>query len=254
MVSTFPPRRGDLPGAVIDLAMRLGAQGGPSSSPDGSIVSLSQTGRMLRALGKDDWMFFTARQTIETGACNFAWRARFAPFGLVSACDALENGVGRLDVTALGFIPIARTPHTAALMRGELLRYLAELAWAPDAMLENTALRWRESGSGDLIVGAGDGPSAVEISLGLDSDGRIATAFAPDRPRSATEPNLPTPWRGRFSDYRLHLGRWLPFAGEVAWEIDGKEEVYWQGKIESWATSSPCNSSAPSSISMMPRT
>ena len=159
MVSTFPPRRGDLPGAVIDLAMRLGAQGGPSSSPDGSIVSLSQTGRMLRALGKDDWMFFTARQTIETGACNFAWRARFAPFGLVSACDALENGVGRLDVTALGFIPIARTPHTAALMRGELLRYLAELAWAPDAMLENTALRWRESGSGDLIVGAGDGPS-----------------------------------------------------------------------------------------------
>ena len=68
----------DLPGAVIDLAMRLGAQGGPSGSPNGPIVSLSQTDRMLRAIDKDDWMSFTARQTIETGACNFAWRAMCA--------------------------------------------------------------------------------------------------------------------------------------------------------------------------------
>ena len=238
MPIALPIRHGDLPGAVIDLAKRLGAQAAPVGPHGGSIVTLAQTGRMKRALGKDAWMSFTARQTIETSVCNFAWRARFAPFGLIAACDVLENGVGRLDVTALGFIPLARTPRTAALTRGELMRYLAELAWAPDAILENKALRWRVSGSGDLIVGAGDGPSGVEISLGLDSAGRIATAFAPDRPRSATEPNLPTPWRGRFSDYRLHLGRWLPFAGEVAWEIDGNKEVYWQGRIRSWATTS----------------
>jgi len=48
--------------------------------------------------------------------------------------------------------------------------------------------------------------------------------------------NLSTPWRGRFSDYRLHENRWLPFAGEVAREIDGKEKVYWQGRIKRWAT------------------
>jgi hypothetical protein len=48
---------------------------------------------------------------------------------------------------------------------------------------------------------------------------------------------LPTPWRGRFSDYRRHFGRWLPFAGEVGWEIDGKEIVYWQGKIADWGLS-----------------
>jgi hypothetical protein len=45
---------------------------------------------------------------------------------------------------------------------------------------------------------------------------------------------LPTPWRGRFSDYRQHEGRWIPFAGEVAWEIEGKHEVYFEGQIESW--------------------
>jgi hypothetical protein len=175
---------------------------------------------MKRALGTDAWMSFTARQSIETGACNFAWHVRFVRFGLVSACDALENGVGRLDVTALGVIPMVRTPHTLALVRGELMRYLAELAWAPDAILENSALWWREDSLGDIVVGAGEGASAVEISLGLDSAGRIATAFAPDRPRSAIDPILPTPWRGRFSDYRLDQGRWIPFAGEAAWEID----------------------------------
>lgn len=233
MGSTLPLQRSDLPPAVIELATRLGAR----SVPDGSTVSLVQKGKMKRALGTDSWMSFTARQSIEIGACNFAWRARFSPFGLVSVCDALENGIGRLDVKALGYIPMVRTPHTPALVRGELMRYLAELPWAPDAILENSALRWRV-GSGDIIVGAGEGTSAVDVIFGLDGAGRIATAFAPDRPRSAIDPILLTPWRGRFSDYRLHQGRWLPFAGEVAWEIDGKEEKYWQGTIESWVTDS----------------
>lgn len=70
--------------------------------------------------------------------------------------------------------------------------------------------------------------------LTLNADGRIASAFAPDRPRSATVPFLPTPWRGRFSDYRHHDGYWLPFSGEVGWVIDGKETVYWQGHIATW--------------------
>ena len=235
MPGTPPRQRSDIPAVVVDLATRLGAQ----AAPDGSIVTLAQTGRMKTALGKDSWMSFSARQSIQTGACNFEWCARFSPFGLVSARDALQNGVGRLDVKALGFIPIVRTPHTPALVRGELMRYLAELAWAPDAILANSALQWREGGSDELIVGAGEGASAVEIFLGLDSDGRIATAFAPDRPRSAVDPILSTPWRGRFSDYRLHQDRWIPFAGEVAWEIDGREEVYWHGRIESWETI-PC--------------
>lgn len=76
--------------------------------------------------------------------------------------------------------------------------------------------------------------AASEVLLSLDINGRIAGTFAPDRPPAATAPVLPTPWRGRFSDYRDQIGMWLPFAGEVAWEIDGKEKVYWQGHVETW--------------------
>jgi hypothetical protein len=73
------------------------------------------------------------------------------------------------------------------------------------------------------------------VTLTLNGDGRIATTFAPDRPRSATDPILPTPWRGGLWDHRRHLGRWIPFAGEIAWEIGGRKEVYWQGQVKSWA-------------------
>lgn len=228
------PKVGDrrerlLPAAVHDLGLRLGAD--PEANR--STVHLEQSGRM-KPLGAASWMSFHATQTISTRDCAFEWRARAGPLGMVSARDALVDGEGRFDVMALGIIPISRAEHSAALVRGELMRYLAELPWAPDAILLNAGLRWREDGPDTLAVSAGSGETAAEVMLSLDSEGRIAGAFAPDRPRSATAPILPTPWRGHFSDYRRHGPMWLPFAGEVAWEIDGKETVYWQGRIERW--------------------
>ena len=190
----------------------------------------------MRQGGAARWMPFSARQTIAIRECAFEWRARAGPLGMVSVCDALKDGEGRLDVLALGIVPITRAERTSTLVRGELMRYLAELAWAPDAILLNTELRWREDGPDDLAVSAGTGETMAEVVLSLDSQGRIAGAFAPDRPRSATAPFLPTPWRGRFSDFRRHDDTWLPFAGEVGWEIDGVEELYWQGRMERWDT------------------
>ncbi len=232
MAETDDQRRARLPAAVYDLAIRLGVKPGDN----GGGVKLTQIGRMKRKLDTQSWMAFAATQTISTRACEFDWRAKFGPFGMISARDALEHGEGRLDIMALGVIPIARAERTPALVRGELMRYLAELAWAPDAILCNTALRWRAKGPSTLAVSAGAGPTASEIMLSLDGDGRIARAYAPDRPRSSTAPFLPTPWRGQFSDYRHHETRWIPFAGEVAWEIDGKPETYWQGRIARWET------------------
>jgi hypothetical protein len=230
MAETDDQRRARLPAAVYDLAIRLGVK------PDDNrgSVRLTQKGRMKRDLDTESWMAFTATQTISTRACEFDWRAKAGPFGMISARDALEHDQGRLDIMALGVIPIARAEHTPALMRGELMRYLAELAWAPAAILLNTTLRWRDDGPDALAVSAGAGETASEVMLSLDSEGRIAGGFAPDRPRSAAAPSLPTPWRGRLSDYRLHGDMWIPFAGEVAWEIDGKETLYWQCRIGHW--------------------
>ena len=117
------------------------------------------------------------------------------------------------------------------------MRYLAEIALAPDAIPHNTALRWRVDAPDTFAVSTGSGETAAEVGLTLDSDVRIIGTFAPDRPHSATAPLLPTPWRGRLSDYHQHEGRWLPFTAEVAWEIDGTSETYWQGQVLKWETS-----------------
>ena len=225
-------RRGrQLPPSVYDLAARLGAD----SRNTQPLVRLRQSGRMRQVDGSR-WMAFSARQTISNFECAFDWRARTGPAGLIFVRDALSESGGRLDVMALGFIPIARFRDSPSIARGELIRYLAELAWAPDAILLNPGLRWREEGPGSLAVGAGAGETAAEVMLSLDSQGRIAGIFAPDRPRTMKSGFVPTPWRGRFSDYRRHENRWLPFSGEVGWEIDGQYVVCWEGRIGLWET------------------
>ncbi len=77
--------------------------------------------------------------------------------------------------------------------------------------------------------------------LTLDSEERISAAFAPDRGRTIKPPYLLTPWRGSFSDYRRHQDMWLPFAGEVGWEIEGKLITYFRCQIEDWQSTVSSN-------------
>jgi hypothetical protein len=185
------------------------------------------------------------RRLRPVSALSSGWRGPGPGYGQCLRC--VEGRRGRLDVLALGILLISRAGHSSALMRGELMRYLAELAWAPDAILLNTELRWREDGPDKLTVSAGSCETTAEVALSLDSQGRIVGAFAPDRPRSAKAPYLPAPWRGRFSDYRRHKDMWLTFAGEVGWEIDGVEEIYWQDRMEHLDTQNESRRSAPCS-------
>jgi len=62
------------------------------------------------------------------------------------------------------------------------MRYLAELPLAPDAILHNAELHWREAGPDKLAVSAGSGETVSEVVLSLDSEGRVGGAFAPDWP------------------------------------------------------------------------
>lgn len=221
--------RGRLPRAVVALALRLGTD----PAADATRVRLGQSGQMRQDANRA-WMPFKARQTLATDHCDFDWRARSGPAGLIFVRDALAGGRGRFDLLALGVLPLANVKPSAELTRGQLMRYLAELAWTPDAIFHNTDLRWREEGPDRLVVGAGSGQDAAEVTLTLDSDGRIASAFAPDRGRMVAKSIVPTPWGGRFLDYRHHRGVWLPFGAEVSWWLPEGEMVYWRARIDFW--------------------
>lgn len=219
-----------LPQMVSDLALRLGADPGCAFDT----VEFSQYGSMRVSLKSRLWLPFTARQTMSVRSCAFAWKARFLPLGYMTVTDALEDGAGRLDVTALGIIPVAHSKPSAALARGELIRYLAELPLAPDAILHNGDLDWREIDAFTIAVTSGSGDTACEVVLGLGPDRRIISAFCANRATSTAPPFAPMPWRGVFSEYHQVNGRWIPSAAQVAWVIDGRDEGYWQGRIQDW--------------------
>lgn len=219
------------PQAVIELASRLGARLGA-----GPTVHLSQTGRM-RSSATAAWRDFTANQTISQHECAFEWNARSGPLGSFAIRDALVDGEGRLDVRVLGILPIAHLGPSSALTRGEVIRYLAELAWSPDAILTNRELRWIVDATGSLRVAAGSGATEAQVAVALNPEGRIAEVYSPDRGFLADGAFISMPWRGRFGDYRLHQGRWLPFAAEVAWGQGESAWTYWQGRIQDWSQS-----------------
>jgi hypothetical protein len=220
-----------LPREVRDLATRLGAADWASVSS----VMLRQRGTMRdRPEGRE--MRFRAVQTICLRRPEFAWRASTGPFGCISVTDAFRDGEANLEVRALGFLRIAGVRGGAAAAKGEVMRYLAELAWAPDAILRNPSLVWTVADDRSLRVSAGQGEARGAVELRLDENGRIGHIRAEDRPRKEGSGFVERPWRGRFFDYREHRGRWLPFAGEVGWVLNGQTFVAWRGEMLDWTS------------------
>ena len=219
----------DITNRIRDIAIGLGAD--PEHSPH--IVHFSQSGRMRRD-GSSRWMDFSAQHSIRTNECWFDWRAKTGPLGLVGVRDALIDGQGCLDVKAFGVIPMAHAKPTRELARGELMRYLAELPWNPDALLQNAALRWREITSDNLLVSARMEGMDAAVALHLDEYGRVVKTFAPDRPREINGKFVPTPWLGRFFDYEYRGRRLIPTRAQVSWIIEGVETLCWEGRIDAW--------------------
>ncbi len=217
-----------LPKPVLDLAKRVGVDVNTAAQR----VTLTQSGDMR--LGKGTRRSrFRARQTIDVCQTSFAWRASFGPFGAVSVCDAYSEGAGSLDVHLFGLLRLAHMDGPA-FAKGEIMRYLAEIAWAPDAILLNSTLIWSAIDNRTLSVAAGSGAGYGSVRIDLDEEGRIGAIFAPDRPFADGKIIEERPWSGRFFDYRKHAGRWLPFGAEVGWTIDGKVANYWRGAMTSW--------------------
>lgn len=216
----------DLPSAVLSLAGNARAQPMPASA----VVEISQRDQMWSRPGARPSQF-TARQLFRIDQPAFLWMAKYGPLGLVSVTDCFIGGRGELEARLLGLFTVAKMAGNHRIDHGELMRYLAELPWNPDAILSNDRLTWDVKEPQLLLVGVKNQPAKVAVSL---RDGLIDTVFAEARPRAEGRQLVDRPWRGRFWDYRSVAGRRMPIRGEVAWVLDGKEFVYWRGEILSW--------------------
>ena len=193
-------------------------------------VWLRQTG-VMRAMPNAQWRPFTAEQVISVHRPGFAWLARMQVMPLLSAqiLDCYVDSEGLLEARLCGSLPLALLAGPA-ISKGELMRYLAELIWAPHAMLHNPALAWRQIDTTTVEVSAPSIGGSARVRL-IFEDGDIARIEADDRPRTIGRRILPTRWEGCCGDYREMEGCRVPTRAGVSWLLDDGPFEYWRGNV-----------------------
>ncbi len=179
----------------------------------------------------DSWRPLQAEQLIAIGHSAFVWFARGrigSPLN-TQVVDAYLDGHGILEARLLGSLPVARFAGPE-IARAELIRYLAELAWAPEAMIYNRGLHWRELDASAVEVSAQSEGGTARVRLFFE-DGDLIRAEAAGRPRIEGRSTVSRPWIGRFSDYRILNGRRIPLQAEVGWVLDDGFFAAWRGEV-----------------------
>ncbi len=186
-------------------------------------------------MGEDveNWKPFSSNQRVITRRAGFDWDARVSMLpGLnVRVHDAYLAGEGILHAALLGLITLVDMRGTGEVARGELMRFFAEAAWYPTALLPSQGVRWEaldeRSAQGTLT----DGAVTLSLIFTFGEDGLIETVCARSRGRTVGGGIVPTPWCGRFWNYQERAGMLIPLEGEVAWLLPGGARPYWRGRI-----------------------
>ena len=145
--------------------------------------------------------------------------------------DAYVAGEGILHASLLGLVSMVNLRGTGGLAQDELMRFVAEAAWYPTALLPSQGVRWEAVDDRSARATLEDGDVAPTLLFRFDPDGPVETVCAEARGRSVRGEVVPTPWRGRFWDHAIRDGMRVPLAGEVAWVLPDGPKPYWRGRI-----------------------
>lgn len=204
-------------------------------------VRLEHTGTFnLAAEGPDQWKPFTSTQRTVTRRSGFVWDGRVSvlPGLAVHVHDAYIAGEGILHPALMGLIALTDIHGTGAepggIAQGELLRYLAEAAWYPTALLPSQGVRWTAVDDHSAQATLSDGPVSATLLFRFDPQtGIIDSVRAEARGRTVGGSVVMTPWEGRWSNYSERDGMRVPTGGEVAWLTAEGRKAYWRGTVTS---------------------
>jgi hypothetical protein len=181
----------------------------------------------------DQWKPFTSDQKVVTQRPGFDWDARIAMMpGLpVRAHDSYVAGEGTLHASLLGLFTVADQRGTDDMAEGELMRFFAEAAWYPTALLPSQGVRWVAVDESSAHATLTDGDISITMLFTFDEQGLIETVRAESRGRMVDGNGVPMPWRCRFWSYQERGGMLVPIDGEVAWLPPEGEKPYFRGRI-----------------------
>lgn len=198
------------------------------------------TGATMRHAGRfnlgetaDRWVPFTSRQRVVTQRPGFVWDARMpmAPGLVVHVHDAYVDGQGLLRPAIAGLVPLGEQRGGGDIASGELMRFFAEAAWYPTALLPSQGVRWQAVDERSARATLVDGPVTLTLTFGFDADGLMSTVRADARGRTVDGRSVPTPWEGRWSGHQRLHGMVVPMRGEVAWLLPEGDKPYWRGTV-----------------------
>ena len=177
------------------------------------------------------WCRFTSSQVAIMRRPGFDWDGRIvmAPGFPVFVHDAYIAGEGVLHAELLGLVTLADIRGTSEVARGELMRFMAEAAWYPTALLPSQGVRWEAIDNMSARASLTDGATAVFLEFHFDADGLLSGVRAAARHRTVKGVLVATPWQGRFWNYEIRGGMRIPMDGEVAWELPEGLCPYWRG-------------------------
>lgn len=196
-------------------------------------VTVEHTGTFNMSDTTERWRPFTSTQRVLTRRPGFVWdaRIRMMPGMSVFVHDAYVAGEGVLQAKVLGLPRVMKMPSTPELAHGELMRFFAEAAWYPTALLPSQGVRWEAIDDSEASATLSDGATTVKLVFRFDAEGLISSVRSDGRHRLVDGVQVATPWQGRFWDYERHDGMRMPREGEVAWLLPEGPHPYWRGRI-----------------------
>ncbi len=198
-------------------------------------VSISHTGTFNMGESKDNWRAFSSTQAVSTNARGFVWDGRVSmmPGIDVYVHDAYVNGEGLLHPAVIGLFTLTELRGRGDVAEGELMRFFAETAWYPTALLPSQGVRWSPVDDNTADATISDGTIKQTLRFRFSADGLIESGRAQARARTVGKALIPTPWEGRWSGYETTNGMRVPMKGEVAWMLPEGEHPYWRGTVTS---------------------
>ncbi len=186
----------------------------------------------LSATG-EQWKPFTATQQVVTRRPGFLWNARIAMLPGLPVCvvDSYIAGRGLLRAAVLGLFTVADIRGDGDIARGEFMRFFAEAAWYPTALLPSQGVSWQAVDERSAYATLTDGPFTLTLLFGFNDAGLIDSFRAEARGAMVGKKVHMLPWVGRWSNYQTQGGMTVPFTGEVAWIQSEGRRSYFMGTV-----------------------
>ena len=183
----------------------------------------------------EQWLPFSSHQRVVTRRPGFLWDGRVVmlPGLAVRVHDAYIAGTGILHPAVLGLFTLIDLQSTGDVAQGELMRFLAEAAWYPTALLPSQGVTWEPIDDASARATLRDEDIVLTLIFTFDAGGMIEAVRAQSRGRMVSGKVVPTPWEGRWSNVQRHGGMRVPMTGEVAWLTPEGRKPYWRGAIAS---------------------